>query len=154
MWRVKLKGASPLGTHTLWLNPLYKRPGWIIGQLSYFCPAETSQVFFFPVWVPVLFRRGEQSLISLALEMRRVATKWDAPLMLFLNVRLCARFFFFFLSLSTLGLTDNSHGKQPWGGNKQQEWRHLLHWRWALPSSFGGKNTLHPLFSRRVWSRF
>lgn len=86
MWRVKLKGASPLGTNTLWLNLLYKRPEWIIGPLSYFCPAETS----------ALFLREEQSPISFA----RPRWKWgglqqkrDAAPVLFLKARLCAEAF-------------------------------------------------------------
>lgn len=150
MWRVKIKGASPLGTNTFWLNPLHKCHEWIIGPLSYFCPAETSLFFFlgggfvvllvFFFLLKCLLYSGEKNKArsrSLACSGNEEGcSKMGCTIRaIFECTTLCEGF----LSLSTLGLTDNSHGTQSWGEDKQQEWQRLLHWRWPLPSTFGGK---------------
>lgn len=117
MWRVKLEGASPLGTHTMWLYPLYKRPEWFIGPLSYFCPAETSWIFFFFFLFECLLYSWEKnkarccSLTCSGNEKGCGKTGCTTPA-IFECTTLCKAF----LSLSTSGLTDNSHVKQPWGG--------------------------------------
>lgn len=68
-------------------------------------------VFFLrPLLLKCRFSSGEKNKARSGslVEMRRLATKWDAPLALFLNARLRQGF----LSQRTFGLTDNSHGKQ------------------------------------------